>query len=248
MSRKLRLITLIVVMTIIAVAGGVVLLRQNQPPGSVEIRLSSDPFPLAVGPATLLVSLVNSDGTPVENASVEVTGQMEHTGMPLSGQTNSSQNGEYRLDMTISRMGSWRFDVTATLPDQPEPLQEQYEVFVYPIPMRNRSSRTTYRSASALNALLRARSDDELWIVIPQGTEAMMRMGDSEDIIPEEIRLKLGGQNVLVIRNDDIAHHNVGPFFVQAGETIRQEFSSPTILQGACSINHGAEVSIIVES
>jgi len=84
--------------------------------------------------------------------------------------------------------------------------------------------------------------------VIPMGTQALMRSGQGDDVIPEEIRLDLSGRHVLVIRNDDIADHVVGPFFVRSGEIIRQRFTSPAEFQGVCTIRHGAEVSIIVES
>ena len=244
-SRLRNVVTAVVILAIPIVAA-VTLLPGTQPPDPVRIDLSSEPFPLAVGPSTLLVS-VSAGGAPVVNATVEITGESGHSGMPLSASSSSGEDGEYRLALTVPRTGSWTFEVTATLPDQPDPVREQFDVYVYPIPQRSHASAMTYRSASERNALLQSQSSDELWIVIPQGTEAMMRAGQGDDIIPEEIRLWLDGQDVLVIRNDDIAHHNVGPFFVQAGETIRQEFSSPTVLQGACSINHGAEVNIIVE-
>jgi hypothetical protein len=251
MWRKVRVrflaaaVTILVLVIIIAAA----LFLQDQPLSTVQIRLSSEPFPLAVGPTTLLISLTNDDGAPVDNASIEVVGHMSHAGMlPLAGRTSASSNGQYRVSIPWTMMGSWTVDVTAELPGRSEVVQERFEVFAYPVPPANAGGQTTYRSVTEMNTLLASKSSDEFWIVIPQGTEAMMRMGQGDDVIPEEIRLKLDGQNVLVVRNDDIADHNVGPFFVRAGETIRQEFSSPAVLQGACSINHGAEVYIVVES
>lgn len=251
MPKKQRVLTYValVIIAIAAVALGVSLVLQNQPAGAVKVELSSDPFPLAVGQNTLLIRLTNGDGSPVNDASIEVAALMHHGGsLPLRGQTSGGIDGEYRLPITWSMMGMWTLDVSAALPDQPDPLREQYELYIYPVPAANRSSQTTYRSASDNNALLAAVTEKEFWIVIPQGTEALMRTGQGDDIIPEEIRLKVGERSVLVIRNDDIAHHNVGPFFVRAGETIRQTFTSPGVLQGACSVNHRAVINIIVES
>jgi hypothetical protein len=71
-------------------------------------------------------------------------------------------------------------------------------------------------------------------------------MGD--DVIPADIRLNLSGQHVLVIRNDDIADHTVGPFFVRAGETIRQNFTQAAVFQGTCTIRHNADINIVVEA
>jgi hypothetical protein len=98
-----------------------------------------------------------------------------------------------------------------------------------------------------VNTAVATNPEQELWIVIPQGTQQMMRTGQGADVIPPEIHLSLAGQNTLVIRNDDIADHTVGPFFVRAGETVRQQFTRAAEYLGKCTISHGAEVSIVVE-
>lgn len=103
-------VTLLGFVTVIAAA----LFLQNQPAGQVHLRLSSEPFPLAVGPTTLLVSLSRDDGTPVDGAAVEVTGSMSHAHMlPLAGHTSRSTNGTYRVAMMVPIMGSWTLDVSA---------------------------------------------------------------------------------------------------------------------------------------
>jgi hypothetical protein len=105
---------------------------------------------------------------------------------------------------------------------------------------------TTFRSASEINALV---SDParELAIVIPQGTQALIRLGQAEDLIPTEIRLNVSGQNTLVIQNNDIVDHTIGPFLVRSGEVVRQKFTSPSVYQGVCSLNVAEAISIIVE-
>jgi hypothetical protein len=173
---------------------------------------------------------------------------MTHEGMlPVAGDASES-NGQYRAFVTLSMMGDWIVDVSAQLPQQTTPLHERFEIYVYPVVPPDNGSLMRYRSVGEIEALLASSPSQEYWIVIPQGTQAMMRMGQGDDVIPEVIRLDLSGQPTLVIRNDDIAAHTVGPFFVRSGETIRQQFTSPAEFQGVCSIRHGAEVSIIVES
>lgn len=234
--------------TILVVVIGISAVLRNQPTGGVEIHLSSEPFPLAVGQSTLLVSLIDGEGAPVEGATVEVNARMAHEGMlPVAGQAIES-NGQYRAFVTLPMMGEWIVDVIARLPQQPAPLQERFEVYVYPIVPPDSGNQTRYRSVSEIDNLFASRPSDEYWIVIPMGTQALMRSGQGDDVIPEEIRLDLSGRHVLVIRNDDIADHVVGPFFVRSGEIIRQRFTSPAEFQGVCTIRHGAEVSIIVES
>jgi hypothetical protein len=220
---------------------------REQPAGGVEIGMSSDPFPLAVGQTTLLISLADADGTPVNDAAIEISASMDMQGMlPQTGQTDVASNGEYRVPIIWPMMGEWTIAVTATLPNQR--LQEQFDVFIYAVPPTNESNRASYPSVSDVNAEVSSNSADEFWIVIPLGTQAMIRSGMGEDVIPADIRLNLSGQHILVIRNDDIADHTVGPFFVRAGETIRQNFTQTAVYQGTCTIRHNADINLVVEA
>ena len=143
--------------------------------------------------------------------------------------------------------GEWQVAVQATLADGQTVVQERFGLYVYPVPPRLVGGETDYRSASEIEAAISTNPQREYWIVIPQGTQAMIRTGQGEDIMPSEIHLSLTGQNVLYIRNDDIADHTVGPFFIRAGETIRQEFTRAAEFVGKCTILHGNEVSIVVD-
>jgi hypothetical protein len=219
----------------------------QQPSAGVQIALSSDPFPLTVGQTTLLVSVTDVDGTPVDGATVEVSGNMKMPGMlPQTGSTNIAVNGEYQVPIIWPMVGEWTIDVTATLPDRQ--VQERFDVFIYGVPAYNGGSRTTYRSVREVSADVSSNAEHEFWIVIPLGTQALIRSGMGDDVIPADIRLNLSGQHVLVIRNDDIADHTVGPFFVRAGETIRQNFTQTAVFQGTCTIRHNADINIVVEA
>ncbi len=212
-----------------------------------RLVLSSHPFPLSVGNNTLTVQLVGVDGTPVQAGAVRFDTSSPHPGsLPLSRPATAGGEGIYSAMLTYSMAGAWAIDVTADLPDG-ETLTEHFDVFVYPVPPANRSTRATFVSASEL-AAIPYDAAKELRITIPQGTQAGIVGGHGDDVIGDEIRLSVSGRNTLIIQNNDIANHKVGPFFVRAGETVRQEFRSPAEYQGACSIRHGAEVNIIVEA
>lgn len=222
----------------------------SQPTASAQIRLSSQPFPLAVGPSTVLVSLTDAYGSALDGAVVEVSGTMLHKGMlpvPLTGRASVSTNGVYAMRILWPMLGDWIVDITATLPDQ-QRVQERFEIFIYDIPRASNGGDAYYKSVGENAKLAAQRPSNELWIVIPQGTQAMMRAGQGDDIIPLEIRLNLAAQHTLVIQNNDITDHTIGPFFVRAGETVRQTFTRPAVYQGVCSIRHSEEVNIIVES
>lgn len=217
------------------------------PPPAPSIILSSDPFPLAVGPTTLRVTVLGSDGQPVSDADVVAASQMKHPGMPaLVRPGRADGSGGYDVAMVWPMAGQWTIDVSAALPDG-QVAQESFDVYVYPVPTASKNSRTTFVSASEIAA---AAGDParELRIVLPQGTLAMARAGMGDEMIPPEIRLKVGGRDTLVIQNNDIVYHNVGPFLVQPGETIRQQFTRPAEYQGDCTILPTAGVTIIVEA
>lgn len=230
---------------------------QAQPPDSVYIQMTSAPFPMVVGPTTLAVSLTDADGQLVENAQVEVLGIMSHGGpshgdltqggvMSMTGQANSATDGLYQMSIMWPMAGPWSVVVAATLPDQ-RTVQEQFDIYIYPVPPAVSGGQPFYRSLSEIKAMVTANPAREYWIVIPQGTQALMQAGVGEDVIPPELRLSLSGKNTLIIRNDDIANHNIGPFFVRAGETVRQEFTQPAVFEGTCSIRHQGNLNLVVE-
>jgi hypothetical protein len=241
---KARFILMIIALLI----GGIVwIIRENTPPLELNIELRSDPFPMNVGPTRLGFYLKDVAGNPVNNAEVQVFSQMKRAGtLPIESRPTETASGEYTMSVTWPMMGQWTIDVLAEVPGVT--VQEQFDVFVYSVPPRMGSSDLIYRSASEINAMVSANPKKELWIFIPQGTRSMMVAGEGADLIPPEIRLQASGRNVLIIKNDDIADHTIGPFFVRSGETIRQEFTQPAIFEGTCSVRHQDDISIIVDA
>jgi hypothetical protein len=238
--RLLILITTVVSIVIFS------LLFFFRPAGSLpQMTLSSDPYPLTLGTTRLLLSLKETSGVPINNAVLDVTVTMKHDAMlPLSRRVSAGQDGTYAIPMEWPMAGQWLVEISASLPDGRQ-LSDQYEVFVYSTPPSGNIRQTTYRSLNeSSNASANLR---ELRFVIPQGTQAMILSGHGEDVVPKEIRLSVSNQNVLVIQNDDIVDHSVGPFFIRSGEVIRQEFTSPASYIGACSVRFGDQVSIVVE-
>jgi hypothetical protein len=52
--------------------------------------------------------------------------------------------------------------------------------------------------------------------------------------------------DVIEIRNDDDRGHLIGPFFVGAHETLRQEFSSPGEFIGDCTVHPSGQIVVVV--
>ncbi len=220
---------------------------QKRVESKAQIILQSDPFPLVVGPTTLLVTVTDNDGNAVD-ADLSLSGAMMHEGMlPLTIQGIHYDNGVFRVPVVWSMVGPWQLDISAELPNGQGTVSDQFDVFVYATYMTTNGLQTTFQSLSQ-NQKVVSDPAHELGIIIPQGTRMMQQMdGLAMDVIPEEIRLNVNGQNTLIIQNNDIVDHIVGPYMVRAGETMRQTFTQPAVYQGKCSINARATLSIIVD-
>lgn len=79
---------------------------------------------------------------------------------------------------------------------------------------------------------------------ILDGTGEAMDRGEEVDILPAELDVRVG--QVLEIVNQDDRGHLVGPFFVGAGETLRQEFTSPGTFEGICTVHPSGQFVLTV--
>ncbi len=86
--------------------------------------------------------------------------------------------------------------------------------------------------------------DADYHYVIPAGAGQAAIDGDPIEVLPGEMDVHVG--DVIEIVNDDDRGHLVGPFFVGAGETMRQEFASPGVFEGVCSVHPSGQIVIKV--
>ena len=87
-------------------------------------------------------------------------------------------------------------------------------------------------------------SEADFRYVIALGTGEAMDRGELVEILPPELEVRVG--QVLELVNEDDRGHIVGPFFVGAGETLRQEFASPGEYQGICTVHPSGEFTLTV--
>jgi hypothetical protein len=85
----------------------------------LTLDLAISPTPPAVGPARLIVSLVDSAGAPVQGALIVVEGNMSHAGMaPVVDTAQAEEPGRYGIgDFRFTMAGDWVLTLHATLPD-----------------------------------------------------------------------------------------------------------------------------------
>jgi len=85
--------------------------------GELGVSLASHSTPLAVGATTFTLELT-ADGLPLQNAVVEVEGNMSHAGMvPVYATATELEDGRYEVDLELTMGGDWFLLVDATLPD-----------------------------------------------------------------------------------------------------------------------------------
>lgn len=241
--RRQAIAILIVILGVI-IAGRALLVPTQV---GIRLELQSNPFPMVIGPAQLQVSVLDTNGVPVDATGVEMGVEMTHEDMlPLYAPVSRQGVGVFTVPVMWSMSGQWTVDITATLPDGQTRVNDSFDVYVYPTYVTVADNLTQFRSTSENQSLVTDPAREQV-IIIPQGTRAMLLTGVDHDIIPLEIRLNVSGQNTLIIQNNDVADHVVGPFNIRAGETIRQKFTVPNVFVGVCSVNSAATVSIIVE-
>jgi plastocyanin len=81
--------------------------------------------------------------------------------------------------------------------------------------------------------------------VIPPGAGEALDAGEPLEILPGTLEVTVG--ETISIVNDDDRGHNVGPFFVGAGETLTQRFSSPGEFVGVCTVHPSGQLVLIVD-
>lgn len=230
---------LLIGILIVIVAGISFVVQKSADEGDeeVKIKLYSDPFPMVVGQMNLMISITDENGQPIEGVDVHVTTQHSQFGSPaISDTSRRYEDGYYYMPVFWEMMGKASVIINAEFPNG-ETQDEEFEVFIYGIPPMNVENQP-YRSQSEIAEELANIPDNEYWIVMPQGAQEITGIY-SVDIVPPLIPLSVSGINTLVIRNDDLVPNTVGPFYVGAGETLRQRFTEPIVLIGECTVAQG---------
>jgi plastocyanin len=81
---------------------------------------------------------------------------------------------------------------------------------------------------------------------IPAGAGEALDAGHPLEILPAELEAHVG-DTIRIVNHDDRGH-NVGPFFVGAGETMTQQFASPGDFVGVCTVHPSGQFTLHVEA
>lgn len=79
---------------------------------------------------------------------------------------------------------------------------------------------------------------------VPFGTGRRIERGEVVEIMPQLLQVKVGES--IRITNKDIRGYDVGPFYVDALQTLAMRFTHVGRLSGICAVNPGGEFVIEV--
>lgn len=81
---------------------------------------------------------------------------------------------------------------------------------------------------------------------IPLGAGKAQDDGAALAILPAVLEATVG--QTIEIVNDDIRGHLIGPWFVGAGETLRQRFASQGEFIGDCSVHPSGQIKVLISA
>lgn len=81
---------------------------------------------------------------------------------------------------------------------------------------------------------------------IPTGAGLALDAGTPLEILPARLDATVG-QTIQIVNEDDRGHL-VGPWFVGAGETLRQTFKSPGEFIGECSVHPSGQIRVVISA
>jgi hypothetical protein len=82
---------------------------------------------------------------------------------------------------------------------------------------------------------------------IPKGTYARRMAGDKVEILPSQIRLTIGLNDVLLLRNLDEVPQVFGPTIMMPGQSFRLPFEKAASYDFACTAHASGQMTVLVE-
>ena len=82
---------------------------------------------------------------------------------------------------------------------------------------------------------------------IPRGTSERRLAGEDLAILPHTIRLTLGRNDVLALKNNDKAPHIFGPTLIMPGQTFRLPFTTASTNSFVCTAHAYGQLTVVVE-
>lgn len=111
--RKAIVINVLVLLSVLLTAcGGAAAPTEAPSAKSVNIVLSTNPNPAAVGDVEIVFTITDANGDPIEGAKVDVSADHPSmAGMGMSGLATEQGGGTYSIKANFSDSGDWKLTV-----------------------------------------------------------------------------------------------------------------------------------------
>jgi len=80
--------------------------------------------------------------------------------------------------------------------------------------------------------------------VIPKGTKTRQKAGEKVVVMPSHLELQVGDR--MILRNEDVVRHPIGPYMVRALNEITVVYGAPGVYEGYCPLSDGEQYKIVV--
>ena len=114
-----ELVTILAFLLFLAgIFGGCTRANRQDVASEVQIELTAVPDPPVMGEGKLIIQLSGEDERPINDAQLNIKGNMTHAGMvPLLAEVSGGENGLYEAPFAWTMAGDWVVTVEVHLPD-----------------------------------------------------------------------------------------------------------------------------------
>lgn len=199
-------------------------------PIEVEMNVHTEPEGLAVGNTTLVVTLKTTSGSPIDGATLQVHGDMDHEGMAsVDREVSESTGGEYRVPFEWTMGGGWIVTVTAHLPRNGGEVSKTFDFFVEAVS----SESVINQGGGAISPEATAESSAEMLSEPPeieiayQPESNPVKLGDGVVIITVTSGDNTPIADAAITVIGDMAHHGMRPIEGEGTYTDNGRYTVP---------------------
>ena len=111
--RKMKFVSLLATLSILlAACGSAATPATSNSSTLVNIKVETNPNPIATGDVELILNITDGDGNPIEGATVDVSAEHTgHEGMAMNGVATEQGGGRYAITANFSMSGTWKLTV-----------------------------------------------------------------------------------------------------------------------------------------
>lgn len=112
MRKSIFISVLVLISILLTACGGAAAPTEAPSAKSVNIVLSTNPNPAAVGDVEIVFTITDANGNPIEGAKVDVVADHPAmAGMGMSGLATEQGGGTYSIKANFSDSGDWKLTV-----------------------------------------------------------------------------------------------------------------------------------------